>query len=159
MATTLTDGTVTATLVATKAEVKTVTATIGAVMVSTTVPFYPGPASQDTSSVAALPTSIISDGMTTSTITVTVVDAQNNPINGQQVSLDSSGSGNTILPPSGPTGMDGTFSAAFSSTKAEAKTIDGHHRNVQADHDPELSRRRREHHDVNAHGSAHVAHG
>ena len=56
-------------------------------------------------------------------ITVTVRDASNTPISGIQVTLDASGSENTITPVSPVTGADGVATFTFSSTAAEVKTI------------------------------------
>ena len=62
-------------------------------------------------------------GSTASTITVTVRDGFSNPISGAAVTLSSTGTNNTFSPASGSTGAGGTFTASFTSTKAEAKTI------------------------------------
>jgi hypothetical protein len=78
--------------------------------------------SDQTSSVVADPTSI-SAGSGISTITVTVRDATGTPISGLQVTLDASGSENTITPVSPVTGDDGVATFTFSSTAAEVKTI------------------------------------
>src|SRR5207247_7875460 len=87
----------------------TVTVTSGAV-----------PAAQSTVS-AAPPT--IEAGTGISTITVTARDANGNPIAGATVQLQATGSGNTLTPPTGPTGGDGTVTGTLRSTVAEAKTI------------------------------------
>jgi hypothetical protein len=78
--------------------------------------------SEQTSSVVADPTTI-SAGSGTSTITVTVRDASNTPISGLPVTLDASGSENTITPVTPVTGGDGVATFSFSSTAAEGKTI------------------------------------
>jgi hypothetical protein len=78
--------------------------------------------SAQTSSVVANPTSI-SAGSGTSTITVTVRDASSTPISGIPVTLDASGSENTITPVTPVTGDDGVATFSFSSTVAEVKTI------------------------------------
>jgi hypothetical protein len=78
--------------------------------------------SESNSTVAADPTTI-SAGSGSSTITVTVRDASNTPISGLQVTLDASGSENTITPVTPVTGADGVARFTFSSTAAEVKTI------------------------------------
>jgi hypothetical protein len=78
--------------------------------------------SSQTSSVVADPTTIAA-GTGTSSITVTVRDASSTPISGIQVTLDASGSENTITPSSAVTGADGVATFTFSSTTAEVKTI------------------------------------
>jgi hypothetical protein len=62
-------------------------------------------------------------GSTASTITVTVRDGFSNPIGGAAVTLSSTGTNNTLSPVSGMTSAGGTFTATFTSTTAEAKTI------------------------------------
>ncbi len=78
--------------------------------------------SPQTSSVVADPTTI-SAGSGTSAITVTVRDGSSTPISGIPVTLDASGSENTIAPASAVTGDDGVATFTFSSTAAEVKTI------------------------------------
>ncbi|KKW18945.1 MAG: Ig domain protein group 1 domain protein, partial [Parcubacteria group bacterium GW2011_GWF2_50_9] len=74
------------------------------VTATATVTFTAGPPAASTSLVDALPTSVVADGVTTSTITVTVLDANNNPVSGATVSLSSSrGATDTITQPVGTT--------------------------------------------------------
>jgi hypothetical protein len=65
----------------------------------------------------------IDAGTETSTIRVTVKNEAGKPLGGVNVTLSSSGSGNTITPTSATTGADGVATFAFSSTVAEDKTI------------------------------------
>jgi hypothetical protein len=65
----------------------------------------------------------ITAGSQTSTVTVTVRDAGNNPVSGVSVTLESSGTGNTITPVTASTGGSGVATFTFSSTVAETKTI------------------------------------
>lgn len=77
-----------------------------------------GPASADKSSVSAAPASIAaSQGAITSTITVVVRDAANNPLAGQSVSLVATGAGVTLTQP-GPTNASGTTTGKLSATAA-----------------------------------------
>ena len=81
-----------------------------------------GSPSAATSTVSASPATITA-GSGTSTITVTVRDDANNPVSGVSVSVASSGSENTITPPTASTGGNGVATFTFSSTVAETKTI------------------------------------
>src|SRR5205823_1677760 len=118
------DGTVTGTLRSTAAEAKTISATINGVAVSqtATVTVTSGAVSASQSTVAAVPPTIEA-GTGTSTITVTARDANGNPISGSTVVLRSSGRGNTLTQPTGPTGADGAVTGTLRSTVAEGKTI------------------------------------
>ena len=78
--------------------------------------------SESNSTVVADPATI-SAGSGSSTITVTVRDASNTPISGIPVTLDASGSENTVTPVTPVTGADGVATFSFSSTAAEGKTI------------------------------------
>jgi PKD repeat protein len=80
-----------------------------------------GTPSASNSEVTASPTSITAGG--SSTVTVRVRDASNNPVAGVTVSIASSGTGNTIDPATASTGADGVATFTFSSTVAESKTI------------------------------------
>jgi hypothetical protein len=62
-------------------------------------------------------------GSGTSTITVTVKDAFDNPVSGSSVVLAVSGIGNTLTQPAGPTNASGVTTGTLSSTVAETKTI------------------------------------
>jgi hypothetical protein len=75
------------------------------------------------SSVSAAPGSITaSNGSSTSTITITVRDAFDNPIPGAAVVLSSTGSNNTFVQP-GNTNASGVATGTLSSTTAETKTV------------------------------------
>ncbi len=81
-----------------------------------------GPVSATVSTAVANPTTAAADGATASTITVTAKDAQGRPLSGQTISLNVSGSGNTVSTPA-PTGANGQTTATLTSTVAETKTI------------------------------------
>jgi hypothetical protein len=117
-------GVVTFQLSSTKAESKTVTAKVGATTITqtATVDFKAGAVSVVTSTVTAAPASQTTDGGATSTITVTVKDGFGNPISGQAVTLQATGTGNTITQPAA-TDAGGQTTGTIASTKAEAKTI------------------------------------
>ena len=123
------NGVATGTLGSTVPEVKTVSATANgtAITQTATVTVTPGGASAARSTVVASPASITAGGA--STITVTVKDADGNPISGVTVVLAATGSGKTLTQPSGPTGADGvatgTLSAIAAGTKTVSATADG----------------------------------
>lgn len=74
------------------------------------------------SSVVAFPTSVLNDGISSSTITVALLDGNLNPIVGNNVSL-SQGSGSSIIsPPSGPSDVSGLVTFTVTNTTAESVT-------------------------------------
>jgi photosystem II stability/assembly factor-like uncharacterized protein len=82
-----------------------------------------GVASAATSTVTVTPsTGVVADGATAATVTVTLRDAHGNPVAGDGVLLELSGSGNTIAQPAA-TGTDGTTTGTVTSTVAEQKTV------------------------------------
>jgi adhesin/invasin len=117
-------GVATGTLSSTVMEVKTVSATVNGTTVIQTVDVtvVPGGVSASLSTVVAAPTSITTDGET-STITVTALDDNSNPIEGATVVLSATGSGNTVTQPVGTTNASGVVTGTLSSTVAEAKTV------------------------------------
>jgi hypothetical protein len=116
-------GVFSAALTSTTAETKTITATAGAASASTTVTFTAGAPSAGTTTFVASPTTVTADGSSLSTLTVSVRDANGNPVAGQGVSVASTGTGNTFSPASGSTDASGVFTATFASTAAQAKTL------------------------------------
>ncbi len=63
-------------------------------------------------------------GTTASTITVTARDGNSNPVSGASVTISSSGTANTFSPSAtGTTNASGVFTATFSSTAAQSKSI------------------------------------
>ena len=87
---------------------------------SATFTVDPGAVSASTSTVAALPLSVVADGVTTSTITVTLLDSLSNPVPGKTVSLArSSGPGSpTIGAASGLSDPSGVVTFTVRSTTA-----------------------------------------
>ena len=122
------NGEATGTLSSTRAELKTVsaTATLAGVTTAITatagVTVTPGPVSATVSTIAAAPTSIPAGG-SSSMITVTVRDADGNPISGAAVQLDATGTGNTIVQPANLTDVNGVTTGALSSTDAGDKVV------------------------------------
>ncbi len=93
-----------------------------AITATATVTFTAGAVSASTSTVAASPTSVVADGSTTSTITVTLKDAGGNPVSGKTVTLaKTSGPGTpTISPASGASNASGVVTFTVKSTTAGA---------------------------------------
>ena len=83
----------------------------------------PGPFSASVSTVTVDKTTVVADGVDAVTVTVTVKDAQGNPIAGSTVTIESTGTLNTITQPVGLTLADGVAVGTVKSTKAEGKTI------------------------------------
>lgn len=81
----------------------------------------PGP-SASTSTITADPTSIVA-GAETSTITVTVRDASGAPFAGATVTLQATGSGNTLTQPFGSTGANGVVTGTLRSTVPGTKVV------------------------------------
>ena len=116
-------GSFAANLTSTVAGVISVTGTAAGISLNGTVTFVAGSPSAAMSSIVANPNSLPADGSSTSQLTVTLKDANGNPVSGQVVTLSSSGSGNTITPGSGATDASGKFQATISSTVTETKTV------------------------------------
>ena len=75
------------------------------------------------SSIVASPGSVTANGISTTTLTVTVEDANGNPVNGTAVTLSASGSGNTFGSANGITNANGVFTTTLASTVAQTETI------------------------------------
>ncbi len=124
-------GSSSATLSSTRAEAKTVTVVydpsgIALALGSVVVEFVADPTtiSAAGSSVSAVPLDgILANGVDTSTISIVVVDAFGNPVPGQNVNVEATGSNNSILQPPAPTDGLGRASATLSSRSAEAKLV------------------------------------
>ncbi len=87
-----------------------------------TVTFTAGKPSASLSTVVASPTSIVADGSTTSTITVTLLDANSNPVSGKTVTLTAGSGSLTISAASGPSSATGVVTFTVTDTKAQAVT-------------------------------------
>jgi alpha-tubulin suppressor-like RCC1 family protein len=116
-------GVASATFSSTRAEAKTVTATVGALALADrpVVTFTPGAPDAWESSLVASRTSAPDDG-TPVALTVTLRDAHRNPIAGETVTFSSSGR-TTVTPPSAPTGADGTAAGSVSALEAGVQTL------------------------------------
>jgi protocatechuate 3,4-dioxygenase beta subunit len=125
------NGTASASMASTTAETKTITVTLNPgpsqVVLSDqpTVNFDGDPSnlSAGLSTAVASPSSgLLANGSDSSTITVTVLDGNDNPVAGQSVQIASDGSNNTIIQ-SGLSDASGVASGTIASTTAETKTI------------------------------------
>ncbi|MCC6998013.1 MAG: Ig-like domain-containing protein [Deltaproteobacteria bacterium] len=124
------DGVATGTIASTVAEAKTVSAVIDpaganiAVTQTATATFTSGSPTTTNSTVVVSPaTGVTADGVTSATITVTVIDGAGNPVPGQTVSLAATGTGNTVTQPALATSASGVTTGSIRSTVAEVKTI------------------------------------
>ncbi len=87
------------------------------------VTFAPGPVSSATSTVASSPSSVIANGTLTSTITITLLDANNNPVSGKTVKLSQGiGTGSTISAASGTSNASGVVTFTTTDVNAEIVT-------------------------------------
>jgi protocatechuate 3,4-dioxygenase beta subunit len=66
---------------------------------------------------------VIADGLDTAVVTVTVVDANGNPVPGQTVVLGATGSNNVLGQPASTTDAAGVATGTIASTTAETKTV------------------------------------
>ena len=82
-----------------------------------------GPVSGVASTLVITPNSVVADGLTPATVTVTVVDAGGNPLVGQTVNLNVSGSASFLLDTTGTTDMNGQVVTTLTSTVAEPKIV------------------------------------
>jgi hypothetical protein len=81
------------------------------------------PATAD-STITASPTSVTADGVSTTTLTVTVEDdANGNPVAGAAVALSASGSDNAFGSVDGTTNASGKFTTTLASTLAQSETV------------------------------------
>ena len=116
------DGTYDFDVTSSTAEAVTYTATADSVQITQTavVTFTAGSVNAGSSTVTAAPTSVVADGTTASTVTVTAKDANDNPLAGLTVSLDQGAGASTIgaVTDNG----DGTYDFDVTSSTAEAVT-------------------------------------
>ncbi len=121
--TTNADGTFGAQLVSTGAGLKTVTATVGDVTLTTTVTFVAGAPATGSTTFTTATRSLIADGNQSIPISISVADTNGNPVNGLAVALSSDATGDLFAPASGATGPDGLFASSFSTTSSGAKKL------------------------------------
>jgi adhesin/invasin len=83
----------------------------------------PGPSAALSTATATPTMGILANGVATSMITVTVVDAANCPLNAQMVSMASNGTNDTFTPMTGMTDINGVFSCTLVTTDPGTKTV------------------------------------
>jgi len=117
------NGIASGTLVATLAEAKTLTATVGTVTLSAhpVVTVTPAAPSDSVSDFVATPATLGTGEQVS--LVATLRDAYANPIAGVDVVFAATGTGNTLTQPAASTGADGVASGSLVSTVAEAKTL------------------------------------
>ncbi len=118
-------GTATGTISSTVAGLKTVSATINGSALTPTVDvdFITGTFSLTESEISGDKSLVTADGSDELTVTVTVRDGEGNPVAGAAVTLEATGTGNTITDPGPVTGVDGIATGTISSTVAEQKVV------------------------------------
>ena len=82
-----------------------------------------GAVDPDASFLTASPSTVLADGQSRTTLTVTLTDKFGNPIPGSPVTLNSSGSNNIFQQPQNTTDSSGKVTATLASTSAEIKTV------------------------------------
>jgi len=109
----------------TVAESKTIRAKVGGTYLTgnLSVNFIAGAFSPSVSGMSGDKSTVVADGADSVRVTVTVRDANGNPIAGASVVLEATGSGNTYRQPAGVTGSNGQAVGAVRSTVAELKTV------------------------------------
>lgn len=117
-------GVATGALTSTRAEAKTVSASIGGAAFGATasVTFEPGAPSAATSTLVASPASVEADGTTAITLTATVQDEFGNPVSGVDVTLSSLDAA-TLVQPGAPTDAAGVAAGSVTSTTVGDPTI------------------------------------
>ncbi|PCJ34700.1 MAG: hypothetical protein COA99_14445, partial [Moraxellaceae bacterium] len=120
------DGTYTATMTNTVAEIITISGTINTIAIVdvANVTYLPGTVSTAQTTITAAPTTVTADGVATSTITVQAKDAQGNNLVSGGLSIVLTDSGNAILSGTIDVG-DGTYTATITNTLAELVTVSG----------------------------------
>lgn len=118
------NGVATGSIASTGAGTKTISATVGGVLVTQTVSLTVTPAAiSETTSTLTASTSTVTAGTGSSTITVTARDAFGNAVAGATVVLSATGTGNTLTQPASVTNALGVATGSFASSTSEAKTI------------------------------------
>src|SRR5256885_783433 len=83
---------------------------------------FPGFANPIESTLTASPVSVIANGASSTTLTVTIKDASNVPVLGHAISLSQGSGSSTITPVSGTTDASGQAVFTVTNTRAEAVT-------------------------------------
>jgi hypothetical protein len=116
------NGVFTTTLASTLGQTEIVTATAGGTQETATVTFATIP-SAATSTLVASPATVTADGVSRTTLTVTVEDAGGHALAGTPVSLSANGSDNTFGAINGVTDANGVFTTTLASNLAQTETV------------------------------------
>lgn len=124
-ANTQSDGSFASSLTATHAETKSLQVNLpGNANFAAQITFTAGGVSQGKSGIGAFPRTVVANGSATTDLRVLLTDAQGNGIANTPVSLQATGSNNTLtLPSLQRTDAYGVFRAQLASTNAEIKTL------------------------------------
>ena len=114
-------GVSTCSLTSTKAETKTLSVLTPAAITESDVIFDHGPAVSANSTITGT-TNVVADNVEFSTITITLLDANNNPVDAITPTFDATGTNNTLSGCS-VTDVSGISTCTLKSTKAEDKTL------------------------------------
>jgi Bacterial Ig-like domain (group 1) len=106
-----------------KAETKTVTASIGALNITKGITFVTGIAAKDKSTFTLSATARVANGMEASVATVQLLDGNSNPVVNQPVTLSMTGTANVFEPASGVTDDTGKFLSNVKSRSSGVKTV------------------------------------
>jgi protocatechuate 3,4-dioxygenase beta subunit len=117
------NGVATGTLSSTVTESKTVSATVNGLALTQTASVVVTATASARKSKVATSQGYIAVGSGMSTITVTVNDANGHAVGGATVTLQATGSGNTLTQPTALTDANGIATGTLSSTVAETKTV------------------------------------
>lgn len=117
------NGVATGTLTSTVTETKTISATVNGIALAQTASVVVTAAASARKSKVAAGQGYIAVGTGTSTITVTVNDATGHAVSGATVTLQATGSGNTLTQPTALTDAKGIVTGTLSSTVLETKTV------------------------------------
>ncbi|WP_322907877.1 Ig-like domain-containing protein [Paenibacillus sp. SGZ-1009] len=115
-------GTATFTVQSKKAESVTYSATANGVTLTGTasVTFQPGAPNVANSTISMSKTSVNADGIDSSTVTVTVMDANGNPVSGRSIALSQSGNSSITAVNGNTTNASGQVTFTVKNTKVEA---------------------------------------
>lgn len=117
-------GVATAQLRSTTAEAKSLTASFGspAQSLEAVVTFIPSAPSSTDSLFVASPTTLVADGVATTTLTATIIDGYANPIPNLEVAFASSNEQDSLSLTTGTTDADGVVTLTATSTRSGVKT-------------------------------------
>ncbi|MDR7886704.1 Ig-like domain-containing protein, partial [Escherichia coli] len=105
------------------AQTQTLTANLGAIALSRSIQFVPGPPAAINSSVTAGAQSTVANGQSSVNLVVQLADAANNAVANQNVTLAIGGSNNMPGALSGATDAAGQWRTTLTSTRAENKAL------------------------------------